>query len=178
VTWDNTRWAVKPRAERVAGAIHRAIPEADQKVEIGLLRLCLHWLSASRVGALLVWSPSSDPTLLDGISLSSAVRLPKLDVTCRENLPALVNVLAQSDRAALVDPNGIVDTLGVALRSTRAAVAGVEPFGGTRHTSAQRFSFDQPECVVFVVSAAGPMTVFHRGRAIVATGPGSVAALG
>ena len=69
-------------------------------------------------------------------------------------------------------------TLGVALRSTRAAVADIEPFGGTRHTSAQRFSFDQPECVVFVVSAAGPMTVFHRGRAIVATGPGSVAALG
>jgi DNA integrity scanning protein DisA with diadenylate cyclase activity len=178
VIWDGTRWAMKPRAERLAEAVRRAVRDAEPRVAVGLLRLCLHWLSANRVGALLVWSPSGDPRMLDRIGLGASVPVPPMDVTCTDHLPALVNVLAQVDRAALVTPDGIVDTLGVALRPTRASIDAVEPFGGTRHTSAQRFSYDHDDCVVFVVSAAGPMTVFHRGTPVAATGPGAVAALG
>jgi DNA integrity scanning protein DisA with diadenylate cyclase activity len=178
VIWDGTRWAVKPHAERLADALQRAVRDAEPRVAIGLLRLCLHWLSANRVGALLVWSPHGDARSLDRIGLGAAIAIPPMDVTCDDHLPALVNVLAQVDRAALVTPHGTIDTLGVALRPTRASVGAVEPFGGTRHTSAQRFSFDHDDCVVFVVSAAGPMTVFHRGTPIAATGPGAVAALG
>jgi DNA integrity scanning protein DisA with diadenylate cyclase activity len=178
VIWDGTRWAIKPRAERLADAVLRAVRGAEPRVAVGLLRLCLHWLSANRVGALLVWSPHGDPRLLDRVGLGASIAVPRMDVTCGDHLPALVNVLAQVDRAALVAPHGTIDTLGVALRPTRASIDAVEPFGGTRHTSAQRYSFDHDDCVVFVVSAAGPMTVFHRGTPIAASGPGAVAALG
>jgi DNA integrity scanning protein DisA with diadenylate cyclase activity len=162
----------------VADAVLRAVPDADRVVLLGLLDLCLHWLSANRVGALLVWCPHGDPRVLDRLGMGASVHVPPMRVTVREHLPALVNVLAQSDRAALVDPDGLVDTIGVALRPTRASIDAVEPFGGTRHTSAQRFSFGHEGCIVFVVSAAGPMTVFHRGRAIAAAEPGPAPADG
>ncbi|MBI5088504.1 MAG: DNA integrity scanning protein DisA nucleotide-binding domain protein [Actinobacteria bacterium] len=37
---------------------------------------------------------------------------------------------------------------------------------GTRHASARRFSFDEPDTVVFVVSEDGPLTVYSSGEPI------------
>jgi hypothetical protein len=178
ITWDGTRWAKKPPAARLVGVVQHAVPEGDVSVILGLLELGLHWLSAGRVGALLVWAPARDPRTLDRLGMGAAFVVPPMLVTHPEHLPALLSVLAQSDRAALVGPDGCIDTLGVALRPSRDSIGAVEPFGGTRHTSAQRYSYDHPDCVVIVVSAAGPMTVFRNGAPIVATGPGTVPALG
>jgi hypothetical protein len=85
----------------------------------------------------------------------------------------LQSVLSQTDRAALVDPDGMVTTLGVGLRSSDLAVSLVDSTGGTRHTSARRFSFDEPSAIVFVVSTAGPVSVFSDGApaAIVRSDP-------
>jgi DNA integrity scanning protein DisA with diadenylate cyclase activity len=101
--------------------------------------------------------------------MGAALSIPPMDVTCREHRSPLLSVLAQSDRAALVTPDGHIDTIGVALRPSRSSTEAVDPSGGTRHTSARRFSFDEPQSVVFVVSAAGPMSVFQHGDVIVDT---------
>jgi DNA integrity scanning protein DisA with diadenylate cyclase activity len=42
----------------------------------------------------------------------------------------------------------------------------VLPLGGTRHTSARRFSHDDPAAVVIVVSEDGPVTVLRGGDLI------------
>ena len=38
------------------------------------------------------------------------------------------------------------------------------PYRGTRHTSALRFSWDEPSTVVLVVSSNGTFSVFRRGE--------------
>lgn len=165
VTWDGTHWSVKPLAEHRAAAIRRLVPQAPPDVLAGLLELCVHWLSAGRIGATLVLSLVGDPCQLQHIDLSSAISIPPLYVTRREHLPPLLSILSQTDRAALVDRDGRVTTVGVGLRSSDRSLALVDSLGGTRHTSARRFSFDEPTVIGFVVSADGPVSVFSDGAA-------------
>jgi hypothetical protein len=42
----------------------------------------------------------------------------------------------------------------------------VDPFRGTRHTSARRYSFDDPTAILVVVSEQGPVTVLRAGQII------------
>jgi hypothetical protein len=56
--------------------------------------------------------------------------------------------------------------LGVLLVASPASEFEVEAFRGTRHTSARRYSYDDPSAVVVVVSEQGPVTVLRAGRII------------
>ena len=58
-------------------------------------------------------------------------------------------------------------------RTTRQSDMGLDrkvrvigALGGTRHTSARRYSHDDPEAVVIAVSEDGPVTVFRRGDVV------------
>jgi len=44
--------------------------------------------------------------------------------------------------------------------------ASIEARAGTRHTSAQRFSYDFAKGIIFVVSSDGPVTVFSDGMSV------------
>ena len=52
--------------------------------------------------------------------------------------------------------------MGVQLLTSEHSRA-LDPIGGTRHTSALRFSADEPGALVFVVSSNGPLSVFRHG---------------
>ena len=52
---------------------------------------------------------------------------------------------------------------GVRLRPRPQTESEVEGFGGMRHTTARRYSVDEPDAVVIVVSEDGPVTVMRRG---------------
>ena len=75
-------------------------------------------------------------------------------------------MLAQVDGAAFVDSSGILRRLGVRLIPSASAEGTVDAVGGTRHTSARRYSADDPDAVVVAVSEDGPVTVFRGGRVI------------
>jgi hypothetical protein len=156
-------WTIAPAAE-VARRVLRWIPEADPVVTQHLVEFCIHWLGGARVGAVLTWCLDGEPRSIGHAGFGAAIEIPPLDVTRREHFPPLLNALAQFDRAALVDPAGVVRTIGVALRPSPEAVRAVQPFRGTRHTSAQRFSLAEPTTVSFVVSSGGPLSVFYRGE--------------
>ncbi len=74
------------------------------------------------------------------------------------------HVLSQTDGAALFDNEGTLTGLGVRLIPSRAAEEMVGPIGGTRHTNARRFSYDEPKSVIIAISEDGPVTVFRQGR--------------
>lgn len=175
VTWDGARWWSKPLASQLAATIRAARPELLSPVLDGLTEFCVHWLSAGRVGALLVWhtespgSPSQGP--LGHLGLGASIAIPCLDMTNRQHFAALRSALAQTDRAALVSPDGRVDRIGVALRWSDGAVDEVPPYRGTRHTSARRFTRDEPRAVVFAVSSSGPVSVMHSGEVISVAAP-------
>ncbi len=163
-TWDGIRWWTKPLSRELARRVGAAIPDADPLVLINILELCTHWLGAGRVGATLLWRLDGDPRELDGLGMTTAVEIPELDLTRRSHFAPLLNALAQYDRAALVDPAGTVSTVGVHLRSSERTRRKLRSLGGTRHTSALRFSADTPGAVVLVVSSNGPLSVFWRGE--------------
>jgi hypothetical protein len=85
--------------------------------------------------------------------------------------------LAQIDGASLFDSGGTLRAIGVRLIPSAHAEMSIAPFRGTRHTSARRYSADDPGATVIVVSEDGPVTVMRAGHlrgASVLTAPDSV----
>jgi len=166
ITWDGIRWWAKPIAGHLTATIQQRHPGLDPAVLDGLSQLCVHWLSAGRVGAILVWQTAPDAPPLHHVGLGASTTLPPLDLTQPAHFAAILNVLAQTDRAAVVTAEGRLDQIGVALRSSPEAVEHVATYRGTRHTSALRFSYDEPSTLVFVVSSSGPVSVLRGGTVI------------
>ena len=75
-------------------------------------------------------------------------------------------MLSQVDGAAVFDASGTLRQLGVLLVASPASESEVDPFRGTRHTSARRYSFDDPTAILVVVSEQGPVTVLRAGQII------------
>jgi hypothetical protein len=163
-TWDGIRWAKKPLSVRIAERVAPTLPGADADLLANLVEFATHWLGAGRIGAAIVWRLDGDARELGGLGFESAVEIPPLDLNERTHFVPLLNALSQYDRAALVDGNGCVTTVGVHLRTSERSRRDIGPFRGTRHTSALRFTADVPNAVVFVVSSGGGVTVAWRGR--------------
>jgi hypothetical protein len=162
--WDGIHWSTKPLSRELVRRIAPRARDADPVVLANLVEFCTHWLAAGRVGCSLAWRLDGDPRELDGAGLQAAVSIPPLDLRRRAHFAALLNALSQYDRAALVDPAGRVTTVGAHLRSSEHSRRQIPPFRGTRHTSALRFSADNPRVIVFVVSSNGSLSVFCRGE--------------
>jgi len=165
ITWDGSRWWSKPLAGRLAADIRAQLDIPPGTVLDAIAELCVHWLSPNRVGAVLVWQIGEQ---LDAEQLGTAasVEVLPIDVTERLHFAAALNMLAQTDRAAIVEPSGTIRTIGVALRYNDGARQAVPPYRGTRHTSALRYSFGEPNALVFAVSSSGPVSVMHAGQVI------------
>lgn len=163
-TWDGMHWSMRLLPAALADRIHRVIPQADEQVLRKLLELCVHWLGAGRVGATLIWRLDGDPRDLSHLGFGASVEIPRLDLANHEHFSPLLNALGQFDRAALVDPSGRIETVCVQMTWSEEARLLISPYRGTRHTAALRFSADEPNAVVFVVSSSGPLSVCWRGR--------------
>lgn len=174
VEWAGYRWTTRPSAGSQFAALRPRLPGVRARVLAGLLKLALHWLSPGRVGATLVVHRDG---AADGLDLDHSIAVPGLSVTARHHYPALFAALMQTDLATVVDPDGSVRRVGVGLRASVAAEAAVDDPRGMRHRSAARYSFDHPESIAVVVSEDGPVTVFHRGRALSECAPGAAVAV-
>src|SRR3546814_12532782 len=73
----------------------------------------------------------------------------------------------QIDGAGIFDASGTLRQLGVRLVPTAEAESKVEGFKGMRHTSARRYSHDDPRATVIVVSEDRPVTVLRKGDLLV-----------
>lgn len=163
-TCDGIHWAAKPLPATLATRVHELVPRTDPHVLARLLDFCIHWLGAGRVGATLIWRLDGDPHELGHLGFGAVVTIPPLDVAHHEHRSPLLNALSQFDRAALVDPRGLIETVGVQMRSSDEARAKVPSFRGTRHTAALRFSADERDALVFVVSSSGTLMVCWQGE--------------
>jgi hypothetical protein len=164
ITWDSMNWRFKPSADRLTGRIFPLLADVDRSVLGDLLDLGVHWLSAERVGATIVWH-QGDGSVGD-VDRAPAVPAPELKLTDRAHRSAWLSLLGQLDRAVVVDRAGSLVDVGVTLGSSAEAAATVPPLGGTRHTSARHFSYDHDDVVVLVVSEDGPVSVFSGGAEV------------
>ena len=126
-----------------------------------MLRFAVHDVSARRIGATFVVAPG-------GRLLPSAERRygspPELSIERPADLAPLYHILGQLDGAAVFDETGTLRHLGVRLVPSARAEADVDPYRGTRHTSALRYSYDDPSATIIVVSEDGPVSVLRAGR--------------
>jgi hypothetical protein len=164
--WDGIQWSAKAVSSRLVETITAELDEHDPVLLANILELSTHWLGGGRIGATIVWHPNGDAHELGHLGFAMSVAIPPLDMSNRQHFAAMLNALSQFDRAALVDGKGCVTTVGVHLWTTPDVQRLIPAYRGTRHTSAQRFSAEAPDAVVFVVSSSGTLTVFRAGRRI------------
>jgi DNA integrity scanning protein DisA with diadenylate cyclase activity len=161
VRWERYTWHYEPP---VGSLIERVVdePSAHQRKTIeALLTFAVHDLGAAGIGSLLVYRTSDTPGPAVEEQLAPP---PELVISEPLHLAPLRHALAQTDGAAMFDASGTLRLLGARLVPTREAEAAVDPIGGTRHTSARRYSFDDPEAFVVAVSESGPVSVLQAGR--------------
>lgn len=165
--WDGTGWHVEPPFDSWLERASCGLGD-DGVVLDRLLRFAVHDLGAAGIGALFVLGGRQD----SGFERRLATP-PELHVDHPTDLGPLRHVLSQVDGAAMLDRHGVLRHLGVRLVPTGDAERSIDAVGGTRHTSARRYSYDDPEAIVVAVSEGGPVTVFRRGRIVGRSDPTS-----
>ena len=169
ITWTGRVWSARPTAAAILPALCAAAPALDEAVAAHTLELAVHWLGPARAGATFVLCQRDVPW--ESLDTPTATRAPELMLTNRRHFWAIYAALAHHDLATIVSPDGRVLKIGVGLRTSSEAYATIAADRGMRHRSAQRFSYDHPDTAAIVVSEDGPVTVFHQGDAIAASGP-------
>lgn len=171
-------WVQRPSATAtLAGFPSRLVlPKEGPSLEqiLALLELCLHRLSPLGVGATFILDLAGDGTGLFQ-SLNDAGERPVMGLNVFETSShiALRNLLAMVDGACIAASNGDVRRYEVKLPASERAQRFVIQHGGTRHTSAKRYTFDYPDAIAVVVSADGPVTVFSDGVELLKIDPES-----
>ncbi|MDQ1397559.1 MAG: hypothetical protein QOG64_2818 [Acidimicrobiaceae bacterium] len=162
--WEGFSWHHEPPASRWSAAVTAGSAFGDAAVIEDMLKFAIHDLGSMRIGALLIYRPDvgRGPRVEELLPTP-----PPLRIRTAAHLAPLRHALAQVDGAAVFDPGGVLRQLGVRLVPSSLAEETVEALRGTRHTSARRYSYDDPGATVIAVSDDGPVTVFRGGAVVV-----------
>lgn len=165
--WEGLRWQHEPPVSEWIDGVAAMAEQPAREVLETLLEFAVHDLGARGIGALLVYRPHGHPPGDFQLRLPEP---PALDVKQPADLAPLRHALAQTDGAAVLDADGLLRQLGVRLVPSPRAESEVDSLRGMRHTSARRYSFDDPTATMIVVSEDGPVTVL-RGGDVIGTSP-------
>ena len=161
--WERFGWHHEPPVGSWIDIIATCSLHGDPDVLEAMLAFAVHDLGAGGIGALLVHRPDATPGPVVEERLPTP---PPLQIRRPTHLAPMRHALAQLDGAAMFDAHGVLRRLGVRLVPSTVAERAVDPLGGTRHTSARRYSFDDPLSTVVVVSEDGPVTVLRNGEVL------------
>lgn len=167
VLWNGSTWESRPTAISLVDDLLAGSPELGHDLATDVLELAIHTLAPSRIGTtIVIHHDRLDPNALD---TTTAAHTPALSIGNRHHFSALQAVIRQHDLAVVASADGAVRKVAVGLRWSDEAESAIDNDRGMRHRSAQRYSFDQHDATVVVVSEDGPVTVYRRGEVIVTT---------
>ena len=159
--WQGFSWHHEPPVGSWIDTLTASAQRGDPLVLEALLEFAVHDLGSRGIGSLLICRPDDEP----GPRVEERLPAPPpLHIRRAAHLAPLRHALAQVDGAAIFDGNGVLRQLGVRLVPSHAAEQHVEAFGGTRHTSGRRYSYDDPFATVIAVSEDGPVSVLRNGE--------------
>lgn len=159
--WDGIHWHLEPPVGEWIDSVSARCANGHPGPVAKLLSFAVHDLGARGIGAVLIHVPGGTPL---GTVEHRMADPPRLSIGRPADLAPLRHALAQIDGAAFFDGAGGLRHLGVRLVPSAEAEADVDGLRGMRHTSARRYSFDDPGATVIVVSEDGPVTVMRRGE--------------
>mgnify|MGYP001048586220 FL=1 len=165
--WEAMRWHHEPPISTWVDALPLGAGD-DRRVLGLLLAFAVHDLGARNIGATLVYRGGTDGR---GSYEARLPKPPELRIGRPPDLAPLRHVLSQVDGATMFDVDGVMTEIGVRLVPSTEAESDVAGLGGIRHTSARRYSFDDPAATVVVVSEDGPVTVLRGGRRVGSSAP-------
>ncbi len=154
-------WQLEPPVARWLDIADCVIEPHSYEIMQDLLRFAIHDVAARHVGATFVISRDG---VLNGSVERRFGRPPAFRIGRPSDLAPLYHVLGQMDGAAVFDHNGTLRELGVRLIPSPRAEEVVGAYRGTRHTSALRYSHDDPAARLIVVSEDGPVSVMRAGN--------------
>jgi len=148
-------------------SIYHCAPQVNLETLKNLLEFCFHDLSPRKIGATLVWC-LQEPNVEEMENMNPNFVLQQIDtrVGSDRSVAVLRHLLTYTDGAAILDSQGKALGVGAQLKYSQTSKHLIEARSGTRHTSAQRFSYDFAKGIVFVVSSDGPVTVFSDGMSV------------
>ncbi|HEY9300362.1 MAG TPA: DNA integrity scanning protein DisA nucleotide-binding domain protein [Phormidium sp.] len=160
-------WQKKPCINRALHNILRCAPQAKAETLKNLLEFCFHDLSPRKIGATLVWC-LTEPSIEEWEDMSPNFMLEEIEtqIGSDRSVAVLRHLLTYTDGAVILDAQARAIGVGAQLKYSEASKRLIEAHTGTRHTSAQRFSYDFSKGIVFVVSSDGPITVFSDGMSV------------
>jgi hypothetical protein len=166
---DGLTWHREPPVAEWLDSVNACPIKGDVAVLQLLLEFAVHDLGSLGIGATLVYRPGDlDP----GPRVEARLpRPPPLRITRPADLAPFRHALAQIDGAVVLDGEGVLRQLGVRLVPSPDAETTIDGYRGMRHTSARRYSFDDPTATVIVVSEDGPVTVLRKG-VVIGASPG------
>jgi DisA bacterial checkpoint controller nucleotide-binding len=161
--WQGFSWHHEPPVSTWIDAVTASPDHGDPDVLEAMLEYAVHDLGSRGIGSLLIYRPDSEagPPVEERLPTP-----PPLHISRASHLAPLRHALAQIDGAAVFDAEGVLRRLGVRLIPSNAAEETVDAFGGTRHTSGRRYSYDDPFATVIAVSEDGPVTVLRNGEVL------------
>jgi DisA bacterial checkpoint controller nucleotide-binding len=161
--WQASGWYLEPPVRSWIDAVTASADHGDPEVLEALLEFAVHDCGSRGIGALLVYRPDGEP----GPAVEERLPTPPpLRVRLASHLAPLRHALSQIDGAAIFDAAGVLRRLGVLLAASSDAEGNVAALGGTRHTSGRRYSYDDPNATVVVVSEDGPVSVLRNGEVL------------
>lgn len=164
VRHDVTGWQHEPPLRTLLESVPGCTRESGAVTVLGrILDFAVHDLGARGIGSLLIVHPTGQ------LSVAHERRLPvppELQIDRPHDLAPLRHAIAHTDGATVFDKTGTLRQMGIRVVPSPEAEMAVRPLRGTRHTSARRFSYDDPDAVVITVSDDGPVTVFRGGEII------------
>lgn len=160
-TNEGRRWWFRPSGAALSERILRHAPQVDRAVLLAVLGFALVVLSPGRFGATLVLLVGTREFDAKGGGLD--LRPLGMNVAAPHRLSTAAHVLSQVDGATIIQGDGAIRMTGVHLQPSERARTLVPQQGGTRHTSAKQYSFDDPACVVVTISSDGPVSIFSDG---------------
>lgn len=159
--WDGIDWHLEPPVSKWIDDVSACCQAGHRSAVAKLLTFAVHDLGSRGIGALLIHLPDGE---IQGNVEERMAEPPHLQIGRPADLAPLRHALAQIDGASFFDATGTLRHLGVRLVPSAEAEADVDGLRGMRHTSARRYSFDDPDATVIVVSEDGPVTVMRNGE--------------
>lgn len=170
IRWDGVAWHCDAPIDAWIDRLRSVATDVPVDGLRPLMRFAVHELAAQRIGATLIWRPTSGE-LPPNRHEPLVHNTPRLHLDSVGEEAALAHALSQTDGAALFDERPSLIALGIRLAPSTDAEQAIGALQGMRHTSALRYSHDDPEAIVIVVSESGPVTIMHRGQAITSVDP-------
>ncbi|MDO9182917.1 MAG: diadenylate cyclase [Bacteriovorax sp.] len=162
---ENRNWFTKPLIKEAAWKISRCVFEINYNILNRILEFSFHLLSPMpQVGATIVWWLQDAPKEVhDQQNTGQDISEFNFSILDEARSGSFCHFLSQIDGATYVDIHGGFIKAGIHLKNSNKSRALIPELKGTRHTSAQRFSYDFGSTLVFTISSDGPVTIFSDG---------------